>query len=302
MKAKFYLRKRLPVEDCIVTVANRMFIEDGFKIDRDFKSISKSTLNVTVTPLNFTDGLNASETINSWVRESTNGTIDQLFEPSESIYWFANLKYAGDKWHKLILIPDSFNNETQLVLVNAIYFKSPWKYPFEVENTRKAWFNGNNRNIRVDMMVSEDEFAHGNLIELNAKIVSIPYKVTLEKFPQILPFNSEHDFKLDLQGDRFSMQIIIPAQGSTVLGVLRKLKDVNMDTIRKNLKAPGVCEKVKLHLPKFTIESSHGLVRPIQNVSPHAPFSVVCPKIRDLTLISIPAGSTAYVPGVHGRL
>ena len=73
-----------PSEDYTVTVANRMFIEEGFKIDRTFLKMSQATLNVNVTRLNFTDGLNAADTINSWVREETNGKISELFQPGET--------------------------------------------------------------------------------------------------------------------------------------------------------------------------------------------------------------------------
>ena len=35
---------------------------------------------------------------------------------------------------------DSLTVDTKLVLVNAIYFKSPWKYPFPARSTNKAAF------------------------------------------------------------------------------------------------------------------------------------------------------------------
>ena len=73
-----------PSEDYTATVANRMFVEKGFRINNTFRKISKTTLNVTVRAVNFADGLNASETINSWVREETNGKINELFQPGES--------------------------------------------------------------------------------------------------------------------------------------------------------------------------------------------------------------------------
>ena len=79
----------------------------------------------------------------------------------------------------MIFIPDSFNSDTTLVLVNAIYFKSPWKYPFESRNTKRANFYVGKRPIRVMTMVSEDGFPYGDLPDLGARIVSLPYKVDL---------------------------------------------------------------------------------------------------------------------------
>ena len=80
------------------------------------------------------------------------------------------------------------------MLVNAIFFKCPWKYPFEVQNTKLAQFYGDNsRILRVPFMTSEDEFPYGDLPDLKAKIVSIPYKVA-ELCYTISTCNSDHDF------------------------------------------------------------------------------------------------------------
>ena len=65
------------------------------------------------------------------------------------------------------------------MLVNAIYFKSPWKYPFESRNTKRANFYVGKRPIRVMTMVSEDDFSYGDVSELSARVVSLPYKVDL---------------------------------------------------------------------------------------------------------------------------
>ena len=79
------------------------------------------------------------------------------------------------------LSPDSFSSDTKMVLVNAIYFKCPWKYPFEINYTTKAQFKlTNGQNTEVDMMVLEDDFPSGDVQQLNAKIVVLPYKVGRE--------------------------------------------------------------------------------------------------------------------------
>ena len=79
------MRIQEPTDDYNVNVANQMFIETGFKVDERFKLISKQTLNVTVTQLNFKDGLSASKSINHWVRDRTNGKSDQLMQPGGSV-------------------------------------------------------------------------------------------------------------------------------------------------------------------------------------------------------------------------
>lgn len=83
-------------------------------------------------------------------------------------------------------ILDDLSVDTKLVLVNAIYFKSPWKHPFKPEHTQKAPFYLNAiENTVVDMMVTQAAFASGTLQGLNAKVVSLAYKVP-QTFPEIM--------------------------------------------------------------------------------------------------------------------
>ena len=79
------------------------------------------------------------------------------------------------------LTTGSFSSSTKMVLVNAIYFKSPWKYPFEAQKTQKSQFLlTDGQKTEVDMMIREDKFPSGDLQQLNAKIVVLPYKVERE--------------------------------------------------------------------------------------------------------------------------
>ena len=70
-----------PAEDYNVTVATRMYAGMTFKYDIDFKKIAKSVLDINVTRMDFSNGQDASENINSWVRDKTRGKIQELFAP-----------------------------------------------------------------------------------------------------------------------------------------------------------------------------------------------------------------------------
>ena len=69
------------------------------------------------------------------------------------------------------------------------------------------------------------------------------------------------------QGDHASMQVFIPKETSGLATLLRNLKSIGVNEIKEDLKRPGNCEKVRLHLPKFKIESTMNLAQPLQNVS-----------------------------------
>ena len=68
------------------------------------------------------------------------------------------------------------------MLVNAIYFKGGWLEPFKDENTKKEPFylGSKEKEIQVDMMHREDKMRSGDLPELDARILELPYKVCLE--------------------------------------------------------------------------------------------------------------------------
>ena len=47
---------------------------------------------------------------------------------------------------------DALNSDTKMVLVNALYFKGPWKETFEAKATfKRDFYLGNGRVIKVDM-------------------------------------------------------------------------------------------------------------------------------------------------------
>ena len=72
-----------PADYYNVSVANRLYTANGFHLDSQFRKFSKAVLNIQVAQVDFSDGLSTSESINSWVRNQTNGRIDQLVSPGE---------------------------------------------------------------------------------------------------------------------------------------------------------------------------------------------------------------------------
>lgn len=66
-----------------MTVATRMYTDEGFKVDETFRKISKKTLDTGTVQVNFTDGVKTAEVINSWARSETKGKIKELFSPGQ---------------------------------------------------------------------------------------------------------------------------------------------------------------------------------------------------------------------------
>ena len=74
------------------------------------------------------------------------------------------------------------DDTTRLVLVNAIYFKGQWKIKFDPELTSDMPFHTSKVEVKnVPTMYRQDAYKYGELSDLNAKFVVIPYKVRFEE-------------------------------------------------------------------------------------------------------------------------
>ena len=62
------------------------------------------------------------------------------------------------------------------------------------------------------------------------------------------------------------MQVIIPRETSGFGDLPKSLASIGMETIRSSLKKPQGCETVELHLPKFRIDTTLELERPLGQV------------------------------------
>ena len=76
----------------------------------------------------FEEGEKTRSAINRWVGGQTNQKIKEL------------------------ILPGTINPTTRLVLVNALYFKGPWAYPFNSKATYKQnFYTTDGQTIKVDM-------------------------------------------------------------------------------------------------------------------------------------------------------
>jgi serpin B len=70
---------------------------------------------------------------------------------------------------------------TRLVLVNAVYFKGLWEKQFSADNTAVNTFHLNSKESKeVPMMHKKDKFGYLQSEELDADILQMHYKVSLQ--------------------------------------------------------------------------------------------------------------------------
>lgn len=133
-----------------VNVANRVYTFGGKLLD-EFKDKLNDTFKSDVVQLT-TNPDESVNTINSWVKKQTKDKISKL------------------------LSKGSIDTLTQIVLVNAIYFKGDWLKIFNNTLTKEEKFNSDeNQNFKVQMMSAQ----HNNFYyseDDNMKLLGIPFK------------------------------------------------------------------------------------------------------------------------------
>lgn len=64
-----------------------------------------------------------------------------------------------------VLQPSDISTHSNFVIANAAYFQADWSFPFPMESTTKAMFNGLNGPVEVSMMNQEEHFSVGKCVE-----------------------------------------------------------------------------------------------------------------------------------------
>ena len=135
----------------IVETANSVWIDESFEKSaptrKEFISPLKEFYDAEVFHEKFADPATVKK-VNSWISKKTNKMIPKML--------------------------DRLNNDTVILLVNAVYFDGKWQTPFLEDDTTDWTFEGTDGNTTVDMMRQFDNYykyySKGNL-----KGVSIPY-------------------------------------------------------------------------------------------------------------------------------
>lgn len=140
----------------IVTTANAVFAQSGFRMQAPFIARSKDVFQCEVRSLDFKNPTNACDSINAWVKNETRGMIESVLSPD--------------------LIDSAF---TRLVLVNTVYFKGLWKSRFQPENTKKRSFMAaDGKSYQVPMLAQLSVFRCGSAStpsDLWYNFIELPY-------------------------------------------------------------------------------------------------------------------------------
>ncbi|KAJ6664531.1 hypothetical protein lerEdw1_007188 [Lerista edwardsae] len=142
-----------PTKHFLLRSINQLYGDRSAPFQKEFLQSIKEYYNTEPKSVNFQEAAEeVREEINSWVESQTEGKIQDL------------------------LSKGSIDELTQLILVNALYFKGNWSKPFKKENTTEQPFRLNKSTSKpVKMMFQHDKFNWTYIKEVQTEILELPY-------------------------------------------------------------------------------------------------------------------------------
>ena len=175
--------------------------------------------------MDFSQGQAAAKKINGFVEEATKGLIKEIVKPN------------------------SFDENTKVMLINAIYFFGKWDKPFEASKTGE-----------MDFFVTPNKpVKHKYGMNMNENIKQIKHKNSKGQEIGVL--------RMPYKDDNFAMYLILPPEGMDV-----REFDWN-DLPLHDMKNGMQWDSTNLLLPKFKIEYEKDLKQLFQALNAGDAFS-----------------------------
>merc|ERR1719220_1634834 len=220
-----------------IQLANIMFADRSLPVRADYQQALQTNLKSQVRSVDFSQQFLAAKEINDWVENKTNHLITDFISP------------------------DILSPSTRLLVLNAIYFKANWKYPFlKFDTLNSVKFEvTKNSDVEVDMMAkSSDSILYQSNSAPQSDIVSLPY-----------------------EDENFQMMVFLPHDNSdgSLQNLIGDFQSVDFNNIYGNLTE----SLVDLYLPKFSIGFKSELVSTLMS---HGLRSMFNPEEADFSKIS----------------
>ncbi|XP_030375183.1 leukocyte elastase inhibitor C-like [Scaptodrosophila lebanonensis] len=200
-------KKQISITNADITmqISQKLYVDHKFKIDPHYISTGWKYLSgPAVEPAHFENPESAAKHICNQIERHMLNKFKETVASSE------------------------ISSHTKIFLASAFYFSGKWQKPFMKLGTRKFYNVMTGLHMSVTMYGKTDEVLHGDLPELNAKGVEIPYK-----------------------NSNISMLIILPEENDNNLRHMEQvLRTVDFRTLNNNFRRGNV----HIEMPRFRIE------------------------------------------------
>ncbi|KAJ3653288.1 hypothetical protein Zmor_012548 [Zophobas morio] len=207
----------------LVYLAFKIYVKKGLELEDTFVENIQKHFSSEVECVDFRDKYQVVKDINQWVEKQTNEKI------------------------KNILTPDFITGGTMMLLINSIYFKGRWFFPFSEKLTKtEKFFVDETNSVDVQMMHKIDDRLYKYDEELEAQIALFLF-----------------------QGVNVRMVIVLPKDRNGIKSLERKLSDVGFTGLVENLAS----QQLIISMPKFKMESTVDLSETLKQMGLENIFS-----------------------------
>lgn len=200
------LRKELTTIDptSSILISNSLWNNIDFSVKSTFIEANKTFYDAEVNTIDFSSQ-NALPLINQWCAEKT--------------------------YYKIPHALEELSEETQLLLINALYFRSNWAegYEFHEEGTQEEPFyaaNGSSNQVKMMHMINHYKYGSNS----NAKYLSIPFG-----------------------NQAYNMTFMLPNKNKSIQDVIDHIEKESLWTTSTNMSY----KKTRLSVPKFKLDFSY---------------------------------------------
>lgn len=177
-----------------VKIANSIWYRNNFTVAAPFLQTNTNSYKAAVEAVDFSNPASVTK-INNWVSSQTNGKIPTII--------------------------DAIPQNAMMYLINAVYFKSVWQYPFDkIKTAKSAFYVSPTSTVQADFMNANTTFKIGG--KTDASVYELPYG-----------------------NGKYSMVMVLPAADKTVSDLLSTLDTTkwkgwlsNLSTVKRDIQMP----------------------------------------------------------------
>ncbi|EDW58701.1 serine protease inhibitor 42Dd [Drosophila virilis] len=210
-------------KDCVCSdkgvsmrIATGLYVKQDQELRPDFNLQAGEFFNTQADSLNFADAEGAMRQVNKWLERQTFNTVRDL------------------------LTPASFNVESNVILVNSLYFRAKWTKQFSVERTSLGDFAiSEEQKMQLPMMRQAGQFRYGESRKLKSRILQLPF--------------DESDV---------NMLLILPDETMGLAELESKLGEIDLNEVALK----SVMHDVDITVPRFKFECDIDLKVPLKKL------------------------------------
>jgi len=226
-----------------LNIANGLFLNKNYEFKSSFINIANNYFLAETKNIDATNSFGSSEMINNFISRNTNSLINN------------------------VILPSDINENTLLVIVNAIYFYGKWAKQFNKEDTKpRNFYISPTDVIEVSTMVANDVSLKDGVFD-NIRVIEIPYKGNNTVMVVILPYNPYYDFYGYVANPCYGLE------GENLCNLSDILSNLTLNNLYYYLNNLNETVVDELYMPKFSFSDEYNLISYLESLGINTIFN-----------------------------